>query len=142
MRKHIIALVAVLLLIIVPSCNQYPDNWWNYFPRADEEKIETVDDLVLFLANNDPGIAEVNLTIDPDDLDNGQFPMTIKGIKELSGRIEIEDTSRFPFFSTTGNVQSRVTSVPVTLFSVDDNKCQRNNQRPFSDNQGRGGKPD
>ncbi len=123
MRKHIIALVAVLLLIIVPSCNQYPDNWWNYFPRADEEKIETVDDLVLFLANNDPGIAEVNLTIDPDDLDNGQFPMTIKGIKELSGRIEIEDTSRFPFFSTTGNVQSRVASVPVTLFSVDDNNA-------------------
>ena len=123
MRKHIIALVAVLLLIIVPSCNQYPDNWWNYFPGADEEKIETVDDLVLFLANNDPGIAEVNLTIDPDDLDNGQFPMTIKGIKELSGRIEIEDASRFPFFSTTGNVQSRVASVPVTLFSVDDNNA-------------------
>ena len=68
MRKYIIALASVIFLLAAAACSQGPDD----HSGPDVTKVETAEDLVLFLADSGPGIADVNLAISPDDLESGQ----------------------------------------------------------------------
>ena len=63
MRKYIIALASVIFLLAAAACSQGPDD----HSGPDVTKVETAEDLVLFLADSGPGIADVNLAISPDD---------------------------------------------------------------------------
>ena len=104
MRKHFLAIVAIVLVLAATACTQYPDDWRDYFPqRPGDETISTIEDLFLFASSNGSAKARINLTIDPNDEDfNAYFPMTIRGTKVLSGEIEVSETHRFPnFYSST-----------------------------------------
>ncbi len=115
MRKYIIALASVIFLLAAAACSQGPDD----HSGPDVTKVETAEDLVLFLADSGPGIADVNLAISPDDLESGQFPMEIRGTKQLSGRIEITTASADPL-SGTADSDSVESVSPVTLFLLED----------------------
>ena len=99
MRKHFLAIVAIVLVLAATACTQYPDNWMDYFPQDPETKITTIEDLLLFVSGNESGKAKLDITIDPNDPDfDNYFPMTIRGTKVLSGEIEVSETHRFPIF--------------------------------------------
>lgn len=118
MRKHIIVLVTAIFLLAAAACSQ---NSGSDIPGPDEVKIGTVKDLKSFLAESGSGIARLDLAIDSDDLAGGQFPMTINGVKQLSGRIEITATSGRSLSGTADSGSSE--SSPVTLFSVEDDSA-------------------
>ena len=86
MRKHIIVLLTAIFLLAATACSQ---NSGSDIPGPDEVKIGTAEELKSFLVESSSGIARLNLVIDSDDLACGQFPMTINGVKQLSGSIEI-----------------------------------------------------
>ena len=119
MRKYIIALAPVIFLLAAAACSQGPDD----HSGPDVTKVETAEDLVLFLADSGPGIADVNLAISPDDLESGQFPMEIRGTKQLSGRIEIITASADPL-SGTADSDSVESVSPVTLFLLEDDAAR------------------
>ena len=119
MRKYIIALASVIFLLAAAACSQGPDD----HSGPDVTKVETAEDLVLFLADSGPGIADVNLAISPDDLESGQFPMEIRGTKQLSGRIEITTASADPL-SGTADSDSVESVSPVTLFLLEDDAAR------------------
>ena len=113
MRKHIIVLVTAIFLLAATACSQ---NSGSGIPGPDEVKIGTAEELKSFLAESSSGIARLNLVIDSDDLACGQFPMTINGVKQLSGSIEISAASGVP----ADGAQGRETSAPATLFAAAD----------------------
>ena len=126
MRKHFLAIVAIVLILAATACTQYPDDWRDYFPqRPGDETISTIEDLFLFASSNGSAKARINLTVDPDDPDfSAYFPMTIRGTKVLSGEIEVSETHRFPnFYSSTAtpprSVLTRAAS-GINLFEVAD----------------------
>ena len=118
MRKHIIALLTAIFLLAATACSQ---NSGSGIPGPDEVKIETAEDLKSFLAESGSGIARLDLAIDPDDLAGGQFPMTINGVKQLSGRIEISAASGRSLSGTADSGSSEFP--PVTVFSVEDDSA-------------------
>ena len=113
MRKHIIVLLTAIFLLAATACSQDSGSG---IPGPDEVKIGTAEELKSFLVESSSGIARLNLVIDSDDLACGQFPMTINGVKQLSGSIEISDASGVP----ADGAQGRETSAPATLFAAAD----------------------
>lgn len=118
MRKHIIVLLTAIFLFAATACSQ---NSGSDIPGPDEVKIGTAEELKSFLAESGSGIARLDLAIDSDDLAGGQFPMTINGVKQLSGRIEITAASSRSLSATADSGSSE--SSPVTLFSVEDDSA-------------------
>lgn len=111
MRKHIIVLLTAIFLLAATACSQDSGSG---IPGSDEVKIATVEELKSFLEESGFGIARLDLKIDSDDLAGGQFPMTISGVKQLSGSIEISAASGVP----ADGAQGRETSAPATLFAA------------------------
>ena len=111
MRKHIIVLLTAIFLLAATACSQDSGSG---IPGPDEVKIATAEELKSFLEESGSGIARLDLKIDSDDLAGGQFPMTISGVKQLSGSIEISAASGVP----ADGAQGRETSAPATLFAA------------------------
>ena len=85
MRKHFLAIVAIVLILAATACTQYPDDWKDYFPNMPESNtIKTIEDLYLFLASDGDGEAEVNLTTDLS-----WFPITVRGNKTITGKLNV-----------------------------------------------------
>lgn len=85
-----LAVTALILIFAVTACTQYVFDWDSLRPQ----EITDIEDLVLFMQSRETASARLNLTVDPDD---SYFPITIKGTKKISGRIEIAE-SRGPVF--------------------------------------------
>lgn len=118
MRKHIIVLLTAIFLLAATACSQ---NSGSDIPGPDEVKIGTAEELKSFLAESGSGIARFDLVIDSDDLACGQLPMTINGVKQLSGRIEITAASGRSLSGTADSGSSEFP--PVTVFSVEDDSA-------------------
>ena len=115
MKKHLLAIAALLLILSVTACTQYVFDWDSLRPQ----EITDIEDLVLFMQSSETASARLNLTVDPDD---SYFPITIKGTKKISGSLKIEE-SRFPFSSSTvasTSINSARANSSKTLFEVSD----------------------
>ena len=89
MRKHFLAIVAIVLVLAATACTQYPDNWMDYFPNMPESNtIKTIEDLYLFLASDGDGEAEVNLTTDLS-----WFPISVRGNKTITGKLNVTESA-------------------------------------------------
>ena len=89
MRKHFLAIVAIVLVLAATACTQYPDDWRDYFPNMPESNtIKTIEDLYLFLASDGDGEAEVNLTTDLS-----WFPITVRGNKTITGKLHVTESA-------------------------------------------------
>ena len=99
MKKHLLAIAALLLILSVTACTQYVFDWDSLRPQ----EITDIEDLVLFMQSGETASARLNLTVDPDD---SYFPITIKGTKKISGSLKIEE-SRFPIFSSSTTTPPR-----------------------------------
>ena len=89
MRKHFLAIVAIVLVLAATACTQYPDDWKDYFPNMPESNtIKTIEDLYLFLASDGDGEAEVNLTTDLS-----WFPITVRGNKTITGKLNVTESA-------------------------------------------------
>ena len=115
MKKHLLAIAAILLILSVTACTQYVFDWDSLRPQ----EITDIEDLVLFMQSDETASARLNLTVDPDD---SYFPITIKGTKKISGSLKIEE-SRFPFSSSTAastSINSARANSSKNLFEVSD----------------------
>ena len=114
MKKHLLAIAAILLILSLTACTQYVFDWDSLRPQ----EITDIEDLVLFMQSRETASARLNLTVDPDD---SYFPITIKGTKKISGRIEIAESRGPVYFSSTatlpGSVSARANSLK-NLFIV------------------------
>ena len=63
MKKHLLAIAALLLILSVTACTQYVFDWDSLRPQ----EITDIEDLVLFMQSGETASARLNLTVDPDD---------------------------------------------------------------------------
>ena len=109
MKKHILAIAAILLILAATACTQYQYDWEDFFPGG--KTITTEEDLLLFLLDNGSKAAKVNVTIDPD---SDSFPVEVRGRKEISGRIDVTESREPVFFSSAttppGSISARAAS--------------------------------
>ncbi len=114
MRKHFLAIVAIVLVLAATACTQYPDDWKDYFPNMPESNtIKTIEDLYLFLASDGDGEAEVNLTTDLS-----WFPITVRGNKTITGKLNVTESASSDITPPQSAV-TRSTSAKV-LFEIED----------------------
>ena len=123
MKKHLLAIAAILLILSLTACTQYVFDWDSLRPQ----EITDIEDLVLFMQSRETASARLNLTVDPDD---SYFPITINGTKKISGSLKIEE-SRFPIFSSTTTTppgsNSRIASTDALFVVADDSSLEIEN---------------